>query len=277
MNNYNNNFGYAGGYYGGMMYNQQQAPNLNMTQGLTPEQIKSLRRGGGFSLEVSEDEMLRSYCTHRQGDKFTVTFDDEGNGTCSLCGTKFKPFNGTVAEARELTNDFVGLIETAKMQSINLPPKVIQELFQIEPFVKRIPDLFSQSNDEYKRALGVDQQPYVYGQESNAFIAYQNMLNPMAGAGYYDHAAMNQQQVFGAQAYPQQQPMQMGYSQPAYAQPYQPTMNQQMGYQQPQQSVQGNPFNIGSQPVVNTEAVAVPTQGQTKQPETATVTANLTD
>ena len=136
MNGFNNNFnGYpTGGYYGGMMY--QEAPKLNMTQGLNPEQLKSLRKTGGFSLDIPEEEMYRAFCTHRYENKFAVTQDDEGNYICSLCGTKFKPFEGTVEEARAVVENAVNLLETTKMQSITLPQKTIQDFFQIEPVLK---------------------------------------------------------------------------------------------------------------------------------------------
>lgn len=272
MNNgFNNYGGYpTGGYFNGMMY--QEAPKLNMTQGLTPEQLKSLQKSSGWSLTISEDELLRAYCTHRHENKFAVTMDDEGNMICSLCGTKFHPFEGDVASAKELVTKVKDLLETTKMQSLTLPTQVIKDFFQIEPVLDRLPELFSRSKEDYKRALGINDQ-YIYGQEANAFAAYQNMINPMAGAGYYDPAMM-QQPVFGGQpAY--------GYQQPMYGQPQ--GFQQPQGYAQPQQGfqgygqqpvynqapVQGNPFNVGSAPVQQ------PAPTPVEQP--VNVTKTLTD
>lgn len=275
MNNGFNNYGYpTGGYYGGTMY--QEAPKLNMTQGLTPEQLKSLQKTSGWSLAISEEELLRAYCTHRHENRFAVTQDEEGNMTCSLCGTKFHPFEGDVASARELVSKVRDLLETTKMQSLTLPPQTIKDFFQIEPVLDRLPDLFAKSKEDYKRALGYNDN-YIYGQETNAFAAYQNMINPMAGAGYYDPAMM-QQPIYGGQpSYPgypygaPQQPMQQQvYGQPGFAQPQQGYGQQPQfqGYGQPQ----GNPFNVGSAPVQQPTA---PTAAPVDQP--VTVSKTLTD
>ena len=277
MNGNFNNYGYQGGYVPNGMIYQPTTAKLNMTQGLTPEQLKSLRKTGGFSLDISEEELWRSYCTHRQDNRFTVTQDDEVNFICSLCGTKFKSFDGTVAEAKELVEKVTDLMETTKMQALNLPPKTIQDFFQIEPVLKRLPDLFAQSCNDYKNALGVDN--YIYGQENNAFIQYQQMINPMAGNNYYDPAMMNMQQpMYGAQpamypqqpmyGQPQQQPMMNNMQQPMYGQPQQPMMNMQPMYgQQPQ----GNPFNSNPAPVNTAPQQAAP------QNDEVTVTKKLTD
>lgn len=275
MNGNFNNYGYQGGYVPNGMIFQPTTAKLNMTQGLTPEQLKSLRKTGGFSLDISEEELWRSFCTHRQDNKFTVSVDDEGNFTCALCGTKFKSFDGTQAEAKEIVEKVVDLMETTKMQALNLPPKTIQDFFQIEPVLKRLPDLYAQSLNDYKNALGVD--TYAFGQENNAFVQYQQMINPMAGNNYYDPAMMNMNQpMYGAQPgmYPQQPMMNMGqpmYNQPMYNQPMM-NMGQPMYNNAPQQQVQGNPFNSNPAPVNNT-----PQQNNAPANEQVTVTKQLTD
>ena len=281
MNGFNNNFnGYpTGGYYGGYMY--QEAPKtLNMTQGLKPEQIQSLRKTGGFSLDIPEEEMFRAWCTHRYENKFAVTQDDEGNYVCSLCGTKFKPFEGEVSDARDVVEKVIDLLETTKMQSLTLPPKTIQDFFQIEPVLKRLPELYSQSRNDYKRALGMNDN-YVYGKENNAFMMYQNMINPIAN-NYYDPAMM-QQPVYGSQPMMgmPQQPMYgqpQNFQQPMYnggypQQGYQPYDQQQMGMMQQQaQQPQGNPFSSTQAPVNNTAQ-----QQNNSAEQQVTVTKTMTD
>ena len=282
MNNGYNNFnGYpTGGYYGGAVY--KEAPKINMTQGLNPEQLKSLRKTGGFNLEISEEELWRSFCTHRYDNRFATSMDEEGYMTCSLCGTKFRPFEGNVNDARELVNKTVDLLETTKMQSLTLSPKIIQEYFQIEPVLKRLPELFAQSQNDYKRALGMDNSGYYYGQENNAFMMYQNFINPMAGNGFYDPAVMQQQPVYGSQvsmmqqAYPQPM-MQQGYNQPMMQQAYPQPMMQQ-GYQPYQQPMMNNgamdqnPFNVNGAPVTNTAP-----QNNNNGTDTVTVKKTMTD
>ena len=250
----------TGGYYGGMMY--QEPPKFTMTQGLTKEQINALSKNSVFSLEISEEDLWRSFCTHRHENKFAVVPDEEGNLICSLCGTKFKPYDGEVADARELVDKVVDLMETTKMQAITLPPQTIKDFFQIEPMLKKLPDLYERSKSDYRRALGVNEN-YYYGQENNAFAMYQNIINPMAGNGYIDPVMMQQQPMYGAQPMMPQQPV--------YGQPM---MQQQPMYGgQPQAQ---NPFNVNSAPVAapapQTQAPVAPAQ-----PDTVTVSKTLTD
>ena len=263
MNGYNNNFGYQG-FQGGPMgapvggYYYQDAPKLQMTQGLNPDQLKTLRKTSGFNLDISQDELYRSFCTHRTDNKFAVTQDDEGKFTCSLCGTQFTPFDGDVNDAKALVEKVVDLMETTKMQSLTLPTKTIQDFFQIEPVLKRLPDLYAQSINDFKRATGSD-GGYMYGQDNNAFAMYQNMINPYAGnGGYYDPAMMNGQ-MYGAQPAP--------YAAPQYQQPM---------YGQPMQQPQGNPFNVNGAPVQQQTA---PTQAPTTPAsnDQVTVSKKLTD
>ena len=284
MNGYGN--GFPGGFFqGGYTYHEQ--PKLNMTQGLTKDQLNALKKTGGFDLNISEEDLLRSYCTHRYDDRFTVSIDDEGNMICALCGTKFKPFEGNTADARELVERVIDLAETTKMQSITLPPQVIKDFFQIEPMLKKLPELFNLSQNDRNRALPRN-DAYMYGQDGNAFATYTNIINPLAGNGYCDPAMMNYNQpVYGSQA-PMNQPMMpqggYGYQQPMMQQGQVP-MNQPMGqpmmpqggygYQQPmmQQGMpQNNPFN--SAPVNNAQpaqSAPAPTQDQ------VTVNKTLTD
>ena len=225
--NYNNNF-YPGG-FGGAVY-QAPAKPVNFTQAATKEELEAIKKqSGGFNLNIPQEEFTRAYCTHRTKDRFTVSVDDEGYMICSQCGKRFKPFEGSVADARELTENFTNLLETTKMQALTMAPEAMRNYFQYEPFAHRLPDLYAQTQSEYKRALGMDQ--YYYTQDQNAFNMYNSMINPMAGNGYYDPSMM----WGGAQPqYQQQQPMMNNM---AYGQPMMMNnnmgMNMQPTYQQP--------------------------------------------
>lgn len=278
FNNFNGGYPTGGGFYGGMVY--QPGQKIHMTQGLTAEQLKTLRKSGGFSLDITQEELFRSYCTHRNENSFATVSDDEGNLTCKLCGTKFKPFEGSPKEARELIDRTIDLIETTKMRSLSLPQKTIQDVFQIEPILKRIPDLYSQSINDYNRAIASNDS-YLYAQENNSFSYYQNMLNPMAGNGYYDPSMVQPMPMYGAQPpMTYQQPYQGGqpqygmgmnqyYDQQQYQQPYQGQFNNGVDMNmQPQQ----NAFNLNSAPV--TASAPQPNNNAEKE---VTVTKTLTD
>lgn len=231
-----NNFGIPNGAYYGGYRPSNVAPDINMTQGLTQEELDSLRKtGGGFTTRVSDEELKRSFCAHRTAKNFTVETDDEGNYTCALCGVKFKPFTGSTEEATELVNKVNDLIETAKLQAIKLSPQTIREYFQIQPLLKRLPQLYDMSKRDFVNSLSFN-DPYNYGYENNGFNAYYNMVT--MGNGFYDPAMMGYQPPMGQMNY--QPPMGQGYQQPMGQQMnYQPPMGQ--GYQQPmgQQMPQG--------------------------------------
>ena len=279
--NYNQNF-YPGG-FGGAVYQAPVKP-VNFTQAATKEELEAVKKqAGGFNLNIPQEEFTRAYCTHRTKDRFTVSVDDEGYMICSQCGKRFKPFEGSVADARELTENFENLLETTKMQALTMAPEAMRNYFQYAPFAHRLPDLFSQTQSEYKRALGMDQ--YYYTQDQNAFNMYNSMINPMAGNGYYDPSMM----WGGAQPqYQYGQPMMnnnmgmpnygqpmmnnnMGMNmQPTYAQPM---MNNNMGmpnygYQQQPSNAQGNPFDVNS---------SLPNNANKGNNDTVTVTKPLTD
>ena len=240
------------GYYGGMMF-QGQPSKITMTQGLSKEELDSLKKNTSFTLEISEEELKRSFCTHRTADRFTVATDDEGRLVCAQCGTVFTPFDGDVQEAAAVVEKMVDLMETTKMKSVTLPTKTIRDLYQIEPLLKKIPKLYERASIDCKNDLGLN-NCFVPGYENNAFAAYQNMLNPMAGNGFYDPAMgmNNNVPVYGAQMIPQQ---------PMYNQPM---MNNGM---MPQQE---NPF-MNNAPVAQQTAPAQDNQEQ------VTVTKTLTD
>ena len=107
-NNFNNNFGVNPYMMGGPQYAPQ--PQARMTQPLTVEQIKLLRnQTPAFTLDVSEEDMLRSRCTHKTLDgKFATVLnnDAEGTVTCSICGAKF----GLLEVAKESAEEAVRII-----------------------------------------------------------------------------------------------------------------------------------------------------------------------
>lgn len=287
MNGFNN-YGYPTGGYPTAGYYYQEAPKLSMTQGITPEEMKTLStKSSGFNLNIPEEEMLRAFCTHRYENRYAVTApDDEGNFTCSICGTTFKGFDGTVDDARQVAKQMTDLMETIKMRALTLPPKTIRDVNQIIPIIKRVPELYDQALNDFKRSTGFNDTGYYYGQDNNAFNAYQNMVNPMAGNGYYDPAMS--QPVFGAQPqaygtpfggqpmmqqqypqYPQQGFPQQGYGYPTQQPQGYPNTNPFTGA--PQQSNQQ--FTTGQAP----QQPPVQTTADNKQPETVTVSKTLTD
>lgn len=285
MNNYGNNFNGGFNTYG--MFYQPPQQITDMTQGLDRDELQKVRSKPDttFTLKFDEVDLLRSYCTHRDSKQFTIVSDDEGYCTCTQCGTRFKPFEGSTDEAKRIVEDFVNLAETAKIQNITLPKDIIRQYYQIMPFVKKLPAFFDASLKVFNN---LNQTGSMYmGQEQNGFNLYTSLVNPMAGNGYYD-PAMNQYGFAGQQFTQPQYNMNMGMQQPqqqyngmnmgmGMPQP-QYNMNMNMGMQPQQQPyVQqnqqvGNPFDINCKPA---EQQSKPTSEPSK--ETVVVSKTLTD
>ena len=264
MNNGFVNNNYPTGGFGGMMY---QAPQqINMTQGLTEEELKSLRKNNGFSLDISEEELKRCYCTHRLNNKFTLAPDDEGYVTCTLCGTKFRPFEGTPAEVREYVNKLNDIIETVKMKSITLPSQVIRDYFQMQPLLNRLPELSGNADRDFRNATGMNDN-YYYAQETNGFSMYNNIVGPSMAGGYYDPAMMNMQQpMYGAQPYGQpmaQMPQGQIYNtNPIYGQTMNGMPQQQPMYNNAQPGFYDQSMIMNNQPMYNNAQNGNPFQAQ---------------
>ena len=65
-------------------------PSARNTQPLTPEQIARLRNNGeAFSIQVDENDLLASACTHKENgvSRLTSYKDEHGNviWTCDIC------------------------------------------------------------------------------------------------------------------------------------------------------------------------------------------------
>ena len=86
-----NNFGGFGANQFPVQGGYQYAPKpaAKMTQPLTPDQIKKLRgTGTAFDLQVSQTEMYKAICTHKENGNIALTVTPEGKVFCPICGGK---------------------------------------------------------------------------------------------------------------------------------------------------------------------------------------------
>lgn len=273
MNNNFNNPMFGGYPYGGYVATQPVKPAA-MTNPITEEEYNSIKKHDtGLNLVVTKEEDIQARCPHRSAktNQFTVIQDEEGNFICTKCNGHVIPFEGGYIDAKEVTDKFVSLLETTKMAATTMSPQAINTLFQIIPYVKRIPEIYKKVRSENNNMLNMN-NPYAYQQDSSAWAMYGSLVGPMGGAPYYDPNAI----VYGAQPAPMQyapqgqmaqygqQPMMQGYPQPMQGYPQQGMAPQYM--QQPQMAQQEpNPF-LAQQPAP-----------QQPQAETVTVTKKLVD
>lgn len=245
--------------YGNGMYGQQypstqfgigmqQRPMPKYTQPLTPEQINRLRtQGNPFKIEVTEEDLLRAACTHKENGQSTLVYqgtDDNGNEVvqCAICGEKFSMVDYDEKELQNAVDTIINLLQTSKTMYLDAPANLVSQYYQMIPLLKKFPQLYQiamNNFSKYEMSLGMN--PGTVAAGGNAFQMMGNMLaNPYAA-------------VYGGT-----------YGQPMYAQPMQqPMMGQQMPMmQQPMQNpwgtqqamapfaqaqpMMGNPFMYGA-------------------------------
>ena len=243
-----------------------QLPKARYTQPLTPEQINQLRsRGGAFKIEVSEEDLLRAACTHKENGHPTLVVEgtnpDTGNDIlhCTICGETFEMVDYNRPEVEKAVKLIQDLLQTSKALYLDIPEQLATQYYQMIPLLKLFPELYDRAQKNfsmYENALGY--QPNNVAAGTNGFAMMSSMLaNPYTAVGYpgYQQQPMMyqggypQQPVQQPMGYPQQQPM-MGYA----------AMQTPMGYTaQPQpMSPYGNPFMTGAPQQVPTQA---PTAG----------------
>lgn len=265
--------GYTTGFNGGQTFGAPAMPK--MTNPLTDEERESLKHNNAFTLQVSQTELAAGICTHKDpgtGLYATVTNPD-GSVTCNICHTTFYPDAVTEEYVKDHTNAFLNILETCKLLGVDLNSDVIRGVFQMTPFVKKIPELFKMSMSSFYRYN--DQNPYANQVANpNNFAMLNNVIGGMPMMG---QPVMGQQQYMQQPASPYMQPQQ--YMQQPQATPYMQQQSQMVNggsafyqtnqpqQQAPQQYSNMNPpqyQNMAQQPM---NSIQVP--GQTPAPQPA--------
>lgn len=210
-----NNNGYFTGYgvnTGAQVYGQQRT--IPMTQPLTQAEINQLKqKGPAFSLAVDPQELLASYCTHKEGNRIVVTQNANGELYCPICGAVFKA-DWTQKEVEEAAKIVEDILQTIKLQYLTIPEAVAKQYFAMLPLIKKAPKLYEISCNEFAKQ---EQGNPIYDQNGQRGFAMLNMLtNPQMMAMYnpqmmgmaapqqpmYDPNMMAQQPMYGYQPQP---------------------------------------------------------------------------
>ena len=204
MANQPNDYGNA---YGYPQYGQQQPwgpygfapvdrgfaytprPQPKNVQPLTQDQIQKLRQGSnGFDWKVSEEDILRAICTHREKNGVAaLTEVGEDVWHCSICGATFKSTSKNLDEVTAATNTIIDFLQTAKSMYLDAPDNLISQYFQIIPILEKLPVLYRKAVDNYNYYEGcptgtipISGMNYQSGfQTLDSMLAY----NPMAQYG----------------------------------------------------------------------------------------------
>ena len=242
---YNNPNGYNYGFPQQQTYPyqpQMQVPGQNMQvplnqNALTPEEInklRSLKPNGMFSIKISEDDVLRSMCTHCQNGESVVYMINDGSGRCAcpICGAVWMPDTYTKEEIKELCDKIIDSMQSVKWAG-ELTPTVVREYFTMIPLLDKFPDLYEYATKNMAKMF--NQRGFMNANDANIY----NQYNSLFGTGYNNYGF---QQPY-APAYGQNMPY---YNQQPMQQPVvqqNPMVNPmqvqqpQYGFQQPQQQI----------------------------------------
>lgn len=280
--NQNQNVPYGMGYPGGMPmgsiggapafgYTPQVAPTQpNYTQPLTAEEIETLRaKHEQFSLGLTQEELLRGICFHRDATSKKETLKDNGDGsvTCLICGKTFIPTADLLdKDVENAVQNLVDILQSVKLLYLDMPEQAAREFFQILPLIEKVPELYKLANKNFVKHENWNTYRY------NATPSTANIYNMLAG-GYGFGGPAPQQAMYGMP----QQPMYGAAPQPVVAPNGMPTNGFGFGAGVPMQppvgytpQVSGYQYTPGAtapqqQPVVDATATVTDSQPQVNQ------------
>lgn len=214
-----------------------QLPKAKNTQPLTPEMISKLRASGdAFKIEVSQEDLWRAACTHKENGQPTLVSEgvnpDTGNEIlrCTICGENFEMVDASQEEVQAAVDLICNLLQTSKTMYLDAPANLITQYYQMLPLLKMFPKLYDRSQKNfamYENAMY--QQPGQVAAGTNGFQMMGAMLSNPYGAAYG-----------------------YGYPQPAPAYPQQPVAPQAPAMPYPPQPwaqpvpQYGNPLMYGA-------------------------------
>lgn len=223
--------------YGGPV---PQMPKAKYTQPLTPEQINRLRSSGdAFDIKVSQDDLLRAACTHKENGAPTLVSEGVNPATgneilrCTICGESFEMVEATDEQVQNAVDLIINLLQTSKTMYLDAPKTLVEQFYQVLPLLRLFPKLYQRAMKNfnmYESALGTNPMNTVAG--TNGFQMMGAMLaNPYAATYGYQQPAP---QPWGMPAQPpMQQPMMQQPAPQPWGMPAQPGFNPMMYGQQP--------------------------------------------
>lgn len=180
-NMYNNNIGG----YAPSGYTQQTVAPHKTNNVLTKEEIKALRKSvDTFSLGLTEEEMLRGICFHKD-ENGQETLKDNGDGTvtCTVCGYTFDPLQScTEDDLQRYVDNITDVLQTIKLLYIDMPTEAAREYFQIIPLINKAPKLFKIASDNFNRHENYNN--YRFNGAPNTINLYNMLSNGTFNTGF---------------------------------------------------------------------------------------------
>ena len=231
-------------YYTGPLMQYAQVKQPSMNNPLTEEEIKTLNKnGGGWNTAISNEDLLRSVCTHKHNGKFTLRNNGDGTLTCTTCQETFQDLDLDPAYVKETTDAMKNILQIIKTCYIDIPANTAREFFPIIPLLEKVPKLAEiavQNFAQYENGSTVQN-----GNTPSSF----NALNAIMGtpATQFNYNA----NYAGFNGYQQPYQPMMQQQQPMMQQPMmqQQAMQQPMMQQPAQTNLQMAPTQSGFAPV----------------------------
>lgn len=188
----NNQFGTNMGMQYSMAGAQIQKPR--MINPLTDEERKALKNNpvDEFNLSITNEELAKSFCTHKENDQYSVIVNPDHTVTCKICHETFNPDVCTPEYIEETSRRMENILQTLKFLGVDLSGDVVRGYFGFLPYVKRIPQLYKLVNNSFGRYNentlygGVQQQ----NTGANIFSMFNSVMNP--AVPLYQQQYMNQ-------------------------------------------------------------------------------------
>lgn len=202
---------YFGGYdpsgYGfpAMGFNNMPMPaNQNALTDEEIQMLKNTRPSGQFVLAISQEDVARSRCTHKEGNRDVVlqTTDGSGDVYCPICQARWKPDMMSKEEVEELVGKLLDQMQNAKWTG-DLPVDLTRELFTLMPLLKKYPEVHEYAMNTFNkyysaRGMFSAADTNIYGMYNSLFTAgapvqnyyqpqpqmTQNYYQPQAAQGY---------------------------------------------------------------------------------------------
>lgn len=182
------------------------APQVQVNNALTDEEINQIMNKPNTTIDinVSQDDYLRSMCTHKKHGVETVmqTLDDDNMVYCSICQETWDSTKATKEEVKAIVDKLISHIQNMKWVG-SLPIELIREFCVIIPLLKKFPDLYEVAISNFNKFGSA--KNYVDARDASV---YSNLNNLMGSSmpGYYSNMIQTNPYQQTANPYmPQQQ------------------------------------------------------------------------
>lgn len=235
--------------YGMAGYTYPTQPMVKGTQVLTQDQINYLRHKVDNKVQITQEDALRSRCTHKDING-VLTLEPEGQdgsvARCTICGAVFDTKQIPQQTLQEAIATVTDCLQQTKTWWLDIPPEVAKDYMTILPLLEKLPYLYNVATDHWNRAMSNSYLQPVNASYGAGFNAVDSIIatgmvpmNPIYG-GYQQPMYQQQAPMYQQQPQPQVAPQYAapyGQAQPM-PQMQQPVQNPMGGMVAPQQYYQ---------------------------------------